>query len=814
MSLSPTSCASDSPTPTEIVTSGSSVPTIVVDDTIIGETPTLLAPEEMRREKAQPLEDPLPGTEIPIPPMPDVDALPSGKSSMPEVEALPSGTSSMTDVDALPSGASSMTEVGALTSATSSRGLLRATPKPLTASMKRAREEVDSADRMLVSAPAVATASRPPPRPSVSASVAAAAATEAPAVPFPMASGARPSMPRVAAPRPYVGAARPSFAPAAASRPPAPVAAPKPPAKFDPATRRPKFDDYELVASLLAARYYDYELVASLLAARYYDYELVASLLAARYYDYELVASLLAARTGAKDEPKDEDQADEADENEDEPAQSEGEGGALDADDAGVSADANLLTDFQHKFEGALREPSRGLVVKDLMILFEGSSIYGRRAGFHKALMVTVDRPQTVCATLAVGTAKKEGAGSALLDRIVTKVYDLCRSNPTSGVIPSFPDFAPLLAEMNAVADENRAPPEYQVTVLHPSGALVIKECFIEQFGEGENEIKEFAQIVQEHNEKFNSDGIRLSQERDRNDAREQKQATTDCAVVQSDTTLNAEYFKSASEACDVLHCRELFSFGSGSFYDGRDAVEIIEAGSDNVIPCAITLDSFIILDKKKALGHLSSMPCIDKAVPLRELLQTLEDCGEADSEVRRANTKKTDEKGPAKNANTEVVPLVEKNLEKHMEKEKLETDGKNGIPSSQGTTLVMTGGTPKKKQKMTAAKSKASPKAKTKGSLGNKTKNEKSEKMHDKKKTKIDAKKDAKVKGKKKVLDKAMTVDDVKKKLHAVLRLAYSAGWRVGKRDFPDDSEKWAASGCAEREKRLKMGESMGLLL
>lgn len=152
-----------------------------------------------------------------------------------------------------------------------------------------------------------------------------------------------------------------------------------------------------------------------------------------------------------------------------------------------------------------------------------------------------MDRPQTVCATLAVGTAKKEGAGSALLDRIVTKVYDLCRSNPTSGVIPSFPDFAPLLAEMNAVADENRAPPEYQVTVLHPSGALVIKERFIEQFGEGENEIKEFAQIVQEHNEKFNSDGIRLSQERDRNDAREQRQATTDCAVVQSDTTLNAE---------------------------------------------------------------------------------------------------------------------------------------------------------------------------------------------------------------------------------------------------------------------------------
>lgn len=141
------------------------------------------------------------------------------------------------------------------------------------------------------------------------------------------------------------------------------------------------------------------------------------------HYHHYLVHQL---RTGAKDEPKDEDQADEADENEDEPAQSEGEGGALDADDAGVSADANLLTDFQHKFEGALREPSRGLVVKDLMILFEGSSIYGRRAGFHKALMVTV--PSFF--TLSIKAQKKIGllqhdSPSILRCTYVTPSYEL-----------------------------------------------------------------------------------------------------------------------------------------------------------------------------------------------------------------------------------------------------------------------------------------------------------------------------------------------------------------------------------------------------
>lgn len=89
-------------------------------------------------------------------------------------------------------------------------------------------------------------------------------------------------------------------------------------------------------------------------------------------------------------------------------------------------------------------------------------------------------------------------------------------------------------------------------------------------------------------------------------------------------------YFKAAAEASDLLAKRELFSFGSGSFYDGRDAIEVLDSGSENVISCTITMESLIILDKKKALGHLSSMPCIDKAVPLRELLAALEDVGEA----------------------------------------------------------------------------------------------------------------------------------------------------------------------------------------
>ena len=73
-----------------------------------------------------------------------------------------------------------------------------------------------------------------------------------------------------------------------------------------------------------------------------------------------------------------------------------------------------------------------------------------------------------------------------------------------------------------------------------------------------------------------------------------------------------------------------MFSFGSGSFYDGTDAVEVLESDDGSAIPVNMKFTSLVILDKKKALSHLSSLQCIEKAVKLRELLLALEDQGEA----------------------------------------------------------------------------------------------------------------------------------------------------------------------------------------
>jgi len=81
----------------------------------------------------------------------------------------------------------------------------------------------------------------------------------------------------------------------------------------------------------------------------------------------------------------------EADEGQDGPDQPEDDDADDDAFNSNsASVDSNGLQDFQYKFDSALRQPSRGLLVKDLMILFDGSSIYGRRAAFHKGLIVTV----------------------------------------------------------------------------------------------------------------------------------------------------------------------------------------------------------------------------------------------------------------------------------------------------------------------------------------------------------------------------------------------------------------------------------------
>ena len=86
---------------------------------------------------------------------------------------------------------------------------------------------------------------------------------------------------------------------------------------------------------------------------------------------------------------KDEDDDEEEDMNAAEDGEGNDEGEDTDLNFDLPTVESNLLTEFQYKFDQSLRQPSRGLLVKDLMILFDADSVYGRRTAFHKALMVT-----------------------------------------------------------------------------------------------------------------------------------------------------------------------------------------------------------------------------------------------------------------------------------------------------------------------------------------------------------------------------------------------------------------------------------------
>lgn len=61
-----------------------------------------------------------------------------------------------------------------------------------------------------------------------------------------------------------------------------------------------------------------------------------------------------------------------------------------DEDEPEACTEQDMLPDFQHKFTSQLRQSSRQLKVKDFIIAFDPTSVYGRRQAFLKGLLITV----------------------------------------------------------------------------------------------------------------------------------------------------------------------------------------------------------------------------------------------------------------------------------------------------------------------------------------------------------------------------------------------------------------------------------------
>lgn len=97
---------------------------------------------------------------------------------------------------------------------------------------------------------------------------------------------------------------------------------------------------------------------------------------------------------------------------------------------------------------------------------------------------------------------------SQLLERITTCTYEAARSK--SREIDGFPDFGPLVSELQRLSGNDDAASklqnEFKVTTLQPPGSLVVKETFFAEFGQN----TEFQDLIQDHNSKYNAEGIRL----------------------------------------------------------------------------------------------------------------------------------------------------------------------------------------------------------------------------------------------------------------------------------------------------------------
>ena len=125
-----------------------------------------------------------------------------------------------------------------------------------------------------------------------------------------------------------------------------------------------------------------------------------------------------------------------------------------------------------------------------------------------------MEAPKVVCATIMVESgAKKTTCTGAeiILDRIASSLYERCRLKTSS--VSGFPDFVPLVSELNASTDESGTGPgdAFKVTTLHPSGNLIIQEQFFQQFA-GEESAEEFDKMVDEHNEKYNAENLRMNE--------------------------------------------------------------------------------------------------------------------------------------------------------------------------------------------------------------------------------------------------------------------------------------------------------------
>ncbi len=94
------------------------------------------------------------------------------------------------------------------------------------------------------------------------------------------------------------------------------------------------------------------------------------------------------------------------------------------------------------------------------------------------------------------------------MDRIVTSTYNAARNGSLQ--IENFPDFSPLVEAMRSCNEETPATSDYKACVVHPSGALMLKESLMDQF----QDMPGFEEFIKSHNEAYNPEEISANDRR------------------------------------------------------------------------------------------------------------------------------------------------------------------------------------------------------------------------------------------------------------------------------------------------------------
>ena len=186
-----------------------------------------------------------------------------------------------------------------------------------------------------------------------------------------------------------------------------------------------------------------------------------------------------------------------------------------------------------------------------------------------------VESPKIVCGTIVVEAASKKKRRSSSLeiisDRIASSLYEKCRVK--ASYVSGFPDFAPLVSELAANASQtpSRAQQEaFKVTTVHASGNLIIQEQFFEQFGQGDIQ-PDFDKLVETHNERFNTENLRVVVERSTDAPTESREEKMQYVEPGDGVSLTHEMLAGLTNPSDsqkgVKHCQPNYLLYQNHFF-------------------------------------------------------------------------------------------------------------------------------------------------------------------------------------------------------------------------------------------------------